>query len=265
MYSITRVKGPDKILDKPTLISNYKTLRGKNGKIIPRWNTMREKGEQIVRNELHEMSNGCCAYCGKKISCSDMDIDHFLPSSKFPYLSYCWYNFLPSCKLCNQSYKKDLSPKNLQHIKIIERCLKNEELEDKGVKIVNPMLFTKKTVLNKMFAEDRIIDPSFDIIEKHLEFNPMMYNYKGKTNIGKKTADTFFSKVEVQESIEGVSNIVLRIVYEGNSYNLVRDLKITYGYEFYYDFYWSYWNEQKTNNTKYYQYLCKKKFESVVD
>lgn len=258
MYKINREKAPDVLLDKTKMIKNYQNLRGKNDKIKPRWNTMMEDGEKIVRKELYKMSNECCAYCGKKISCIEMDVDHFLPSSKFPYLSYCWYNFLPSCKLCNQSFKKDIYPKISQNITLVERCLINEDLKDKGVKITKPMLFTKKIVLNKVFINDRLIDPSFDEIEEHLEFNPLLYNYKGKTNIGKKTADTFFSKVEFQKSIEGISNIVLRIVYEGNSYNLVGDLIETYGYEFYYDFYWDFWNEQKTNDTKYYQFLCKR-------
>lgn len=35
------------------------------------------------------------------------DIDHIKPKSEYPYLSMSIYNFLPSCKFCNQSLKID--------------------------------------------------------------------------------------------------------------------------------------------------------------
>ena len=265
MNRIYRKRIPSILQDTDKGTHNYLNLRDASNKIKPRWNTMTECGEKIIRKELHEISKGCCAYCGKKITLKEMDIDHFLPSSKFPYLSYCWDNFLPSCKVCNQSFKRDLSPSNLQNLNMIERYLKIETLEDKGIIIKNPFLFKKKTVLKKIFTEDRIIDPSFDLVKNHLEFNPIVYKYRGRTKIGDKTAAVFFSNVEFQESIEGVSNIVLGLVYNGNPFGVIQDLIDTYGYKFYYEYYWRLWNKKKIKNTKYYQLKCKDRFEQSKD
>ncbi|MCP3874038.1 MAG: hypothetical protein GY699_12880 [Desulfobacteraceae bacterium] len=77
----------------------YEVLRDNNGKIKPRWNTACKEGGDIskIRKTLLEMSNQTCVYCGDKIYNTNMDVDHYLPSSKFPYLAYCWNNLLPSC------------------------------------------------------------------------------------------------------------------------------------------------------------------------
>lgn len=37
------------------------------------------------------------------------DIDHFLPKSIFPYFSMSIFNLIPSCKICNSSFKGDKS------------------------------------------------------------------------------------------------------------------------------------------------------------
>lgn len=56
-----------------------------------------------------------CPYCNHnfiqtlkdKSVCNTFDIDHFYPKSDFPLLSLSLYNFVPSCKICNQLFKSD--------------------------------------------------------------------------------------------------------------------------------------------------------------
>jgi len=62
--------------------------------------------------------NKCC-YCERK---EEGDVEHFRPKAKvsqgegepkqigYFWLAYDWENFLFSCKICNQSYKKDYFP-----------------------------------------------------------------------------------------------------------------------------------------------------------
>ncbi len=53
-----------------------------------------------------------CPICDKEISDSDLDediavceLDHFFPTSKYPFLSMHPYNLLPTCRECNSTYK----------------------------------------------------------------------------------------------------------------------------------------------------------------
>ena len=34
------------------------------------------------------------------------DVEHFRPKSKYWWLAYCYENYLYSCQMCNQRYKK---------------------------------------------------------------------------------------------------------------------------------------------------------------
>lgn len=62
-----------------------------------------------------------CPYCNKNfidiyINKSGQkklngDMDHYLPKSKYPYLSICLYNLIPVCKSCNQEKGKNPSEK----------------------------------------------------------------------------------------------------------------------------------------------------------
>lgn len=35
------------------------------------------------------------------------ELDHFYPKSKYPFLALSFYNLIPSCKTCNQTFKKE--------------------------------------------------------------------------------------------------------------------------------------------------------------
>lgn len=55
-----------------------------------------------------------CPYCNrqyisyyKKGNATTADLDHFYPKKKFPLFALSLYNFIPSCQVCNQRFKRD--------------------------------------------------------------------------------------------------------------------------------------------------------------
>lgn len=56
-----------------------------------------------------------CPYCNRqyistlhtKSGKTRADLDHFSPKSKYPYLALSFYNLIPSCKVCNSSFKRN--------------------------------------------------------------------------------------------------------------------------------------------------------------
>jgi len=86
----------------------YTDLRDTRQRIRDRWNTIDSDSDGVsaIRRRLLDMSGYECAYCGRSLTPPDTDVDHYLPSSGFELLAYCWENYLPSCKLCNQHRKK---------------------------------------------------------------------------------------------------------------------------------------------------------------
>jgi uncharacterized protein (TIGR02646 family) len=184
----------------------YNELIDNNGKIKPRWNTACKEGGEIskIRQTLLEMSNNTCVYCGDKIDNTSMDIDHYLPSSKFPYLAYCWDNLLASCKICNQHSKSDFFPKSLIGITIVENILSNQFQHD--------FIYDKEHILNNIAQDDRLIEPTLDDPEEHLEFNPVFYFYEAKTKIGKLTNTKFFSHKEVAEKWEQLGKFIQQLI-----------------------------------------------------
>jgi hypothetical protein len=133
-----------------------------------------------------------------------MDVDHYLPSSDFPYLAYCWDNLLPTCKRCNQNIKSDFCPKSLTGKKIVEQILSDQFEHD--------LIYDKAYLLTSIAKDDRLIEPTFDNPEEHLEFNPEFYFYESKTQIGEITIVKFFQHKEVIEEWEKLSQFIHTLV-----------------------------------------------------
>jgi len=145
-----------------------------------------------------------------------MDIDYYLPSSKYPYLAYCFDNYLPSCKKCNQTIKKDFIPKTIKDKVIIEPILSNVYISD--------FLYDKNLISNEC-KDHRLIDPSFD--------NTEFYFYENKTPIGKITADMFFNKrKEVAENYQEISFFIKELVVANLGKNMILHFIKLYGYEY---------------------------------
>lgn len=93
---------------KPHCFNRYKVLNF-NEATCPYCN---EGIIKIVRNEQKERGESRLLF----------DIDHFYPKHLYPYLALSFYNHIPSCKTCNQTYKgtKDFTVKT--HIHPYQRC-----------------------------------------------------------------------------------------------------------------------------------------------
>ncbi|RYJ50739.1 hypothetical protein DR871_014670 [Flavobacterium petrolei] len=66
------------------------------------------------------------------------DFDHYFPKSKYPLLSLSFYNLIPSCKICNSTFKGDKEMDILQNIhpyidNLINDFSFNYELSSKGL------------------------------------------------------------------------------------------------------------------------------------
>ena len=80
-----------------------------------------------AKPQLLKESNGKCAYCEAPTAVVAFgDVEHYRPKSKYWWLAYCYDNYLASCQLCNQKFKKAKFP------------LKNSRLKSPHNPPVNP-------------------------------------------------------------------------------------------------------------------------------
>lgn len=251
MNVITRLAQPDCWTAKKK-VDFYSNLRDRNNEIRPRWlNTcLDENDKSRIRTTLLEMSDGCCAYCGRKIKLEEMDVEHFLPKEAFPYLAYCWENYLASCKPCNQYIKRDFVPQSLKN-----RLLKDTDIDNFIPRNVvqenfkNSLLlqitdyenFIKSVIFEN--CQDRIIDPSFDSPSEHLVFD-VLSGYEGLTNIGKITKSLFFEESFAKE-LAKISKSIFDLINGGHAtpWEFIEEHFISrFGHDFYYRAYYEYWN-----------------------
>jgi len=248
MKKIERIPPPDCLNNdikksRNKKIGFYENLKDKQGNVYPRWNTTCKDTNDVsrIRTQLLKMSENTCIFCGERIGDSKMDVDHYLPKSQFPYVAYCWENLLPTCKYCNQTLKKDYIPSALKEKKIVESIISDKFEYD--------YIYDKQHLLTNIAKDDRLIDPTFDDPEEHLEFNPEFYFYEGKTEIGKITADKLFNRhKEVAEKWEGLSRFIKNIVMiiDDDPLAIVSSLIIDVaGYEHICLEFYEYWRNEK--------------------
>ena len=66
---------------------------------------------KAVRQKVYEKYNGRCAYCGKIIAYSEMQVDHLIPIRQAEEGTADWRevenenNYMPACRRCNH-YKR---------------------------------------------------------------------------------------------------------------------------------------------------------------
>lgn len=137
-----------------------------------------------------------CPYCNRQYITPILtpsgkmrgDLDHFLPKSKYPYLSMSLYNLVPVCKFCNSSLKGDeefttneLNPydgsfddnaefyaefEDKKHIRIYIRERKNLKSAN-GFKNINKFLKTFKLELQYSYHNDQVLE----LIQKRLAYS----------------------------------------------------------------------------------------------
>jgi hypothetical protein len=61
-----------------------------------------------AKDQLLEETVDKCAYCEAPVAVVAYgDVEHYRPKSKYWWLAYCVDNYLASCAICNQRFKKD--------------------------------------------------------------------------------------------------------------------------------------------------------------
>ena len=84
-------------------------LRIKRGKI--KKHIFESNRWKPAKAQLLAETKGKCAYCEAKTSpVAFGDVEHYRPKSSYWWLAYCYDNYLASCQLCNQRFKKDVFP-----------------------------------------------------------------------------------------------------------------------------------------------------------
>lgn len=64
-----------------------------------------------AKDQLIKETGGRCAYCEVRFNAVAYgDVEHYRPKSIYWWLAYSYDNYLASCQLCNQKYKKDKFP-----------------------------------------------------------------------------------------------------------------------------------------------------------
>lgn len=171
--------------------TRYEELRYPSGAIRPLWNDLEKdtRGVGAVRRALLAMSDDECAYCGLLVGNDHMQVDHFLPKEPFPFLAYAWANLLPSCGACNRG-KLAFVPANLVDKTIVERCLAAHRAHD--------FVFDKEHLLGVVAGDHRLIDPTFDQPEEHIEVLMAVPTYVPKTPLGAMTCARFFRRRDIE-------------------------------------------------------------------
>ena len=77
---------------------------------------------KLLRERIHGKFEGRCAYCGREISFTEMQVDHYYPKCKarfylrrFKIDVHAESNLLPTCRRCNH-YKRARTPSQFREL-----------------------------------------------------------------------------------------------------------------------------------------------------
>ena len=94
------------VFEKELLLNQRRIKRGE----IEKHNFKSDRWKPVKEQLLAE-TGGKCAYCEAPISVVAYgDVEHYRPKSIYWWLAYCYDNYLASCQLCNQRFKKNSFP-----------------------------------------------------------------------------------------------------------------------------------------------------------
>ena len=95
-----------RVFEEELLLNQRRIKRGQIGQ-----HTFKSHRWKPAKKQLLAETGGKCAYCEASISTVAFgDVDHYRPKSSYWWLAYCYDNYLASCQLCNQRFKKEAFP-----------------------------------------------------------------------------------------------------------------------------------------------------------
>ena len=123
---------------------------------------------KAAKDQLIAEAGGKCAYCeAPTTQVAYGDVEHFRPKSEYWWLAYCYDNYLVSCQLCNQKYKKAKFPiKNgpMPAPPILD-CTTDDEIEALAGKIAPDPLDPNQVEAFRLLHEQErplLLNPYFD-------------------------------------------------------------------------------------------------------
>lgn len=97
------------------------------------------KVSMTEREKVYGKFYGHCAYCGKKITIKEMQIDHYYPKHSPSIAKYHGFdcdsleNKMPSCRRCNH-YKREEQPENFRkQMKTLHERISNIYINKVGI------------------------------------------------------------------------------------------------------------------------------------
>jgi hypothetical protein len=142
--------------------------------------------------QLLEESSNKCAYCEAPLKVVAYgDVEHYRPKSVYWWLAYNYENYLASCTLCNQAFKKDHFP------------LLNDKIKLKGPTITKLTTDSKISLLTANINCDPLSEHEgmsyTDFLASHKMENALLINpyYDEPEKIFEYKADDNLQEVEI--------------------------------------------------------------------
>lgn len=140
LYKVFHDEEKNKFSTQIYVAIGYDNFRDRNPKFIEggKRSASSIKGDEIFTNWCaysftKALGVTVCPYCNRAYvntyytskGKTRPDLDHFLPKSKYPYLSLSIYNLIPSCKVCNSSLKGQVDFNFKDNINPYESAMKD--------------------------------------------------------------------------------------------------------------------------------------------
>lgn len=149
--------------EKELLINQRRIRRGEIQK-----HTFNSNRWKPAKEQLFAETGGKCAYCEAPTSpVAFGDVEHYRPKSTYWWLAYCYDNYLASCQLCNQRFKKDDFP--IQNRKMQAPIIKRNTTDNfittqVGTIAPDPLDAAQVSAFVRLHQEERplLLNPYFD-------------------------------------------------------------------------------------------------------
>ncbi|MCG9130915.1 hypothetical protein J5I95_04445 [Candidatus Poribacteria bacterium] len=121
-----------------------------------------------AKEQLLAETGGKCAYCEAPTSpVAFGDVEHYRPKSSYWWLAYCYDNYLASCQLCNQRFKRDNFPIQNRKMQapIIRRNTTDNFIAAKAGQIApEPLDTARVNTFIRLHQQERplLLNPYFD-------------------------------------------------------------------------------------------------------
>jgi hypothetical protein len=170
------------------------------------------------KKQLLKETFGKCAYCETPTTVVVYgDVEHFRPKSRYWWLAYSYENYLPSCSICNQKFKKDFfeiedTTKMMEGPKILA-TMTDAELEALAATItvdpINNAAGMPLQTFTKLHKDEKalILNPYYDDPSIYLAYEPILQNQE---ILVKPTRPEFQAVVKACEKLYGVNRKELK-------------------------------------------------------